>query len=352
VAVAASVGVDARNFRAAISASESGVLAHRSGAGVRRQLVWADRAGRIQSVAGGSAEAWNSTTIALAADGSRVVSTRAAQQNIDIWLLDLGSGIGSRLTFDPVLENYGTWSPDGRQIVFSSNRGGKLDLFIRPADGSGDEQPLLVSEGDKASQDWSSDGRFLLYSTQHPKTRADLWALPIQGPVRKGQDPAAIDRGKPFPVAQTEFEEGQGQFSFDTRWVAYTSNETGRSEVYVRAFPDAAGKRQVSTGGGVYPRWARDGRELFYVTLDNRLMAVPISSAPDGRTLVAGVAVELFRTQLATPGSNTSLLGFTSRPEYAVARDGRFLMNVIVEEGAASPISVVLDWTGALRPGR
>jgi Tol biopolymer transport system component/tRNA A-37 threonylcarbamoyl transferase component Bud32 len=352
VAVAASVGVDATTFRAAVSASESDVLVHRSGAGVRRQLVWADRAGRIQSVAGGSADAWNASGPALAPDGTRVVSTRVLQQNGDIWLLDLRLGIGSRLTSHPALENFGTWSPDGRQVVFSSTRSGRLDLFIRPADGSADEQPLFVSDSDKASQDWSSDGRFLLYSTQDAKTRADLWALPIKTPVRTGQSPVTIELGKPFTVAQTEFEESQGQFSPDTRWVAYTSNETGRSEVYVRAFPDVAGKQQISRGGGVYPRWARDGRELFYVTPNNRLMAVPISQTPDGRTPVAGAAVELFRTQLATPGSNTSLLGSTSRSEYAVARDGRFLMNVVVEEGAASPISVVLDWTGALRPGR
>jgi Tol biopolymer transport system component len=352
VAVADPVGVDARNFRTAVSASETGVLVHRSGAGVRRQLVWADRAGRTQNIPGASADVWNSTTVALSPDGTRVVSTRAAQQNIDIWLLDVRLGIGSRFTFNPALENYGTWSPDGTRIVFSSNRDSKLDLFIRPADGSADEQPLLANGGDKASQDWSSDGRFLLYATQDPQTRADLWALPLQNVGRKGEGLPTIEVGKPVPVARTEFEEGQGQFSPDGKWVAYTSNETGRAEVYVQAFPEAAGKRQVSTGGGVYPRWGRDGRELFYVTLDNRLMVVPINQASDSRTLSAGAATDLFRTQLATPGSNTSLLGFTSRPEYAVSRDGRFLMNVSVEEGASSPLSIVLNWTGALRSGK
>jgi hypothetical protein len=241
------------------------------------------------------------------------------------------------------------WSPDARRLVFSSNRNAKLDLFVRLADGSADEQPLLVSPGDKAGQDWSSDGRFLLYATQDPKTRTDLWALPITsgGPGRQGS--SKIEVGQPLPVAQTEFEESQGQFSPDVKWVAYTSNETGRSEVYVRAFPGPAGRRRISTGGGVYPRWGKEGREIFYVTPDNRLLAVPIRTAPDRSTLTPGAAVELFRTQLATPGGNTNLLGFSSRSEYAVAPDGRFLMNVNLEDSGTSPITVVLNWTAALR---
>jgi eukaryotic-like serine/threonine-protein kinase len=346
--VAESVGVDARNFRAAISVSDTGVLAHRSGAGVRRQLVWADRAGKIQHINAASVDAWNATAVTLAPDGTRVAGSRAVQQNVDIWLLDLALGIGGRFTFHPALENYATWSPDGSQVVFSSNRGGQLDLFIRPTDGSAEEQPLLVARGDKAAQDWSSDGRYLLFATQDPETRADLWALPIHGFNNKRQGVLRVEVGEPVAVAQTAFEEGAGQFSPDSKWVAYSSNETGRSEVYVRAFPNSGGKRQVSTAGGVYPRWGRDGRELFYVTMDNRLMAVPLRLADD-RTLVPGAAAELFRTQLATPGSTTSILGFTSRAEYGVARDGRFLMNVNVEEAAASPIAVVLNWTATLQ---
>jgi Tol biopolymer transport system component len=287
--------------------------------------------------------------VALAPDGTRVAGTRIVQQNPDIWLLDVRLGIGSRFTFHPALENYALWSPDGSRLVLSSNRGAKLDLFVRPADGSVDEQPLLATTGDKAAQDWSSDGRFLLYATQDPKTRADLWALPITGSGRGSLDSSRVEVGQPIPVAQTEFEESQGQFSPDVKWVAYTSNETGRSEVYVRAFPGPAGKRQVSTGGGVYPRWGRSGQELFYLTLDNRLLTVPIRIAPDGSTLTPGAAVELFQTHLATPGGNTALLGFSSRAEYAVAPDGRFLMNVNLEDAAASPITLVLNWTAVLR---
>jgi Tol biopolymer transport system component len=278
----------------------------------------------------------------------RVAGTRFVQQNADIWLLDVALGIGSRFTFHPGLENYPTWSPDGRHIVFSSNRRSRLDLFVRPADGSTDERPLLVTEGDKAAQDWSADGRLLLYAAQDPKTRADLWALPITSGDRDGRGLSKIEVGEPFPVAQSEFEESQGQFSPDVKWVTYTSNESGRSEVYVQGFPGPSGKRQISTGGGVYPRWARNGRELFYVTLDNRLMAVPISVAPAGDSLTPGTAAELFQTHLATPGGNTALLGFSSRSEYSVAPDGRFLMNVNLEDTGASPITLVLNWTAAL----
>ena len=221
----------------------------------------------------------------------------------------------------------------GTHIVFYSSRNGKFDLFERPADGSADEQPLLVTPQDKAPQDWSSDGRFMLYAAQDPKTASDLWALRLSG-----------DR-KPFPVVQTPFDEVHGQFSSDGRWVAYASNETGRYEVYVRPFPGSGGKSQVSTGGGIYPRWRHDGKELFYIAPDNRMMAVPIQVAG---TLSAGTAVALFPTQLAT-GGQVGIGGFNSHAEYAVAADGRFLMNVTADEAVTSPITVVVNWAAGLK---
>jgi dipeptidyl aminopeptidase/acylaminoacyl peptidase len=209
-------------------------------------------------------------------------------------------------------------------------------LFEKPANGAADEQPLLVTALDKAPQDWSLDGRLLLYSVSDPKTRSDLWALPLTG-----------DR-KPFPVLQTGFEEVQGQFSPDGRWIAYASNDTGRYEIYVRPFPGPSGKFPISTGGGVYPRWRRDGRELFYVASDNKLMAVSIPVTTDARTLNPGAPVALFSTRLAI-GSNVVVGGYNSKPQYAVSSDGRFLMNVTAEEVAPSPITLVLNWSGELK---
>ena len=155
-----------------------------------------------------------------------------------------------------------------------------------------------------------------------------------------------IRDGKPFAVAQTNADEREGQFSPDGRWMAYVSNETaGIDEVYVRPFPDPGGKWQVSMNGGVDPRWGHDGRELFYVAPDGKLMTVAID--PDGRALNPRPPVPLFTTRLAT-GPNITI-GFLSTPQYAVALDGRFLMNVTVDDNVVSPISIVLNWATALK---
>ena len=165
------------------------------------------------------------------------------------------------------------WSPDGSQLVFRSTRKGSYDLFQKPASGTVDEQPLLITPENETPLDWSQDGRFLLYSTQNPKTASDIWALPMMG------------ERKPFAVLQSTFDEIQGQFSPDGRWLAYASNESGRYEIYVRTFPEAGGKWQVSAAGGMQPRWRRDGRELFYVAPDTRLMAVPLRLTPEAHTV-------------------------------------------------------------------
>lgn len=248
--------------------------------------------------------------------------------------MDLGRSVATRFTFDASTENRPIWSPDGRQVVFQSTRNGLQDLFEKPASGAADEQPLLVTPQDKNPLDWSRDGRFLLYSIQEPKTGSDLWALPMTG------------ERKPFPVVRTSFNEMEGQFSPDGRWLAYASNESGRYEIDIRPFPEAGGKWQVSTVGGTQPRWAQDGRELYYVAPDNRLMAVPIRVASDARTLDAATPAALFPTRLA---SGASILGGSNaRAQYAVAPDGRFLMNVADDEATASPITVVLNWHSGL----
>ena len=187
----------------------------------------------------------------------------------------------------------------------------------------------------KLALDWSRDGQWLLYNTRHPKTGLDLWAAPM-----------ARDR-KPVPVMQTPFDETAGQFSPDGRWVAYQSNESKPVQIYIRPFPGPGGPWQVTTAGGSQPRWRPDGKELFYVGLDGRLMAVPIAVGAD-RQLEPGTAVALFRTQLAT-GREHQLRRAGSRAQYAVAPDGRFLMNMTLVEATAPPITVVLNWDAALK---
>ncbi len=153
---------------------------------------------------------------------------------------------------------------------------------------------------------------------------------------------------KPFAALESRFDEIQGQLSPDGRWLAYASNESGRYEVYIRTFPEAGGKWQVSAAGGVQPRWRRDGRELYYVAPDARLMAVPIRLAPDTHTPEAGAPAALVPTRLAA-GGNLAGTGFLSRAQYAVAADGRFLMNIADDDTVTSAITIVQNWTAAFK---
>ena len=165
-------------------------------------------------------------------------------------------------------------------------------------------------------------------------------------PTERGLKP--VPDAKPIAIAGTQYDETQGQFSPDTRWVAYTSNESGGDEVYVRPFPESGGKQRVSTGGGSQPRWRTDGKELFYIAAHARLMAVPISAAPQARAVTVGAAVPLFATRLAS-GSAISLTGVNSRALYAVAADGRFLMNTTIEADRQPPIILVQNWQQLLK---
>jgi Tol biopolymer transport system component len=334
IPVAQAVGSDEGVARGAFAVSANGVLAHRPGGGERRQLVWVDRAGVARGTEGPPDENGLSNP-ELAPDGRRVAVQRTVQGNQEIWLMEVGRGVASRFTFGGGNDTFPLWSPDGRQVVFSSTHSGSIDLFEKPASGVADEKALLVSAEPKMPLAWSPDGRLLLYATQRPPTGADIWALPLGGELR------------PFPVMQTPFEEAAGQFSPDGRWLAYQSNESGPMQIYVRPFPGLGDKWQVSTAGGSQPRWRPDGKELFYIAPDARLIAVQIAVGANRQILEVGAPVPLFATRLAS-GSNIPG-GTLSKPQYAVASDGRFLMNVGVEGATVPPITVVLNWDAALK---
>jgi Tol biopolymer transport system component len=236
-------------------------------------------------------------------------------------------GLRTRFTFGPADELTSHWSPDGSRVVFNSNRKGHYDLYQKASSGAGTEEVLLEDNLDKYPGSWSPDGRFILYVTgaTTPHTGNDLFILPLSG-----------DR-KPYPFLQTQFNERYGQFSPDGRWVAYFSNESGKYEVYVAPFPGPGGKWQISTGGGSFPRWRRDGTEIFYLAPDNKLMA----AAVDGKagTFEVGVVKPLFQTRVTG-----------SRYEYDVSADGqRFLINTAPVQAASAPITVVLNWTAGLK---
>jgi Tol biopolymer transport system component len=193
---------------------------------------------------------------------------------------------------------------------------------------------LLAPGENRTPDDWSRDGRFLLYTQLNSRGKFELWVLPMTV-----GSPGAR---KPAPFLQTEFTEAQGQFSPDTHWIAYASNESGRAEIYVQPFPASSGgvgKTKISEGGGTYPRWHRDGRELFYISGDQKLMAVEVTSGP---AFKAGIPKPLFQTRLR-PGAG----GYFN---WDVSADGkRFLINTPAAASAEAPVTVVTNWQAALK---
>jgi Tol biopolymer transport system component len=311
---------------AGVSASSAGPIVYRMGqAAGERQFVWFDRSGKeIQRVGEpDSADPQNPSMCER-----KVAMGRSVIGNPSIWILNLDRGLRARFTFDMASDVAPVWSPDCSQIVFSSDRNGRYDLYLKSATGAGSEELLLPTKQNKSPLDWSRDGRFVLYRSPGATTGFDLWAVPVQG------------ERKPFPVAQTDFNERDGQFSPDGNWVAYQSNESGSVEIVIQPFPGPGGKMPISRNGGAQVRWRLDGKELFYIALNGRLMAVPIQLASNGRSFEAGDPEPLFMTKVggAEPAGPTS-------QQYAVSADGqRFLMNTVVTDVNASPISVILNW--------
>jgi serine/threonine protein kinase len=312
-----------------LSVSDTGSFAYRTTApSPERPFIWFDRFGNELSKVGNSAMASPS----LSPDGHRVVGYRGnpVDGNIDIWMVDVTRGVFSRLTDDVADDVRPVWSPDGDHIVFTSNRKGTQNLYRKSAVAGGSEELLLATEQQKGVSDWSSDGRFVLFDSRDPKSGTDIWALPLD----KSGKP-----GKPFVVVQTNFEEQSGQFSPDGNWIAYQSDESGRHEIYLRPFPGPGNKWPVSTNGGTQVRWRRDGKEVFYVSLDGRLMAVPIRVASNGAPPEVGAPVALFAPPL---GGAVQQADF--RHQYMVSSDGQRFLVATVPEGVNSPITMILNW--------
>jgi Tol biopolymer transport system component/preprotein translocase subunit SecG len=313
---------------ACFSASANGHLAYLSGDTLLTQLAWHDRSGS-SAVAVGPASFYYEPS--MSPDGKKIAAGRYAEGSgpQDIWVLDVARGALTRFTFDPAIDVCPLWSPDGARIIFSSNRRGRQEIYLKVSTGAGNDELLLPWEHSAYADSLTPDGRFLLFEADDPKTRFDLWLLPLEG------------ERKPAPFLQTEFNETHAQFSPDGRWVAYTSDESGRPEVYVRSFPDRGGKWQVSTSGGDQAQWRRDGREIFYMSPEKKLMAVTVAA---GDSFEAGAPAELFQTRIPS----TSLTG--DRNHYLAAPDGkRFLVNNLVSEGNTQPITVVLNWAADLK---
>ena len=316
------------SFFANFSAAGTRVLAYLGGAGGGNELRWCDREGKTAPA--GPPQGYGD--VRFSPDGKRVAlsigDSSGGMTGRDIWLLEWGRNVRTKFTFDPGIETSPVWSPDGSRIAFASGREGGLNLYVKAASGSGREELLLKTEDSKFPADWSLDGRYLVYTAASRKTRQDIWMLP--GPGVPG------DR-KPQVYLQTEFDESHARISPDGKYLAYNSNESGRAEVYVRPFPDAtAGKWQVSSGGGGQPQWSRDGRELYYLGANRRLMAAPVKTAA---AFEVATPTPLFETSI--PGNIAPTATHSTR--YGVAPDGRFLV-VSSSEGTDQPMTIVLNW--------
>jgi Tol biopolymer transport system component len=325
VSIADGIAVSAEAGIAALTASAAGAMAFRAGdAGGRRQFVWFDRSGHEVSRVG-AAESAGPAYASIAPDHRRLAMQRTTAGNTDIWLLDLDRSTPIRLTAEPQADISPIWSPAGDRVVYSSIQAGTFQLVER-AVGASASTDVLTTGISKQATDWSRDGKWLLFrSVGRASSELDVWALPLAG-----------DR-TPLPVAVTEFEERDAQFSPRARWVAYQSNESGRNEVYVQPFQHDGEKVRISTSGGVQPRWRPDGRELFYLTLDSQLTAVPIVFGPEETTMTSGTAAPLFRAPVGAVQDR-------STPHYVVSGDGqRFLLDTVVE-AAAAPITILLNW--------
>jgi len=283
------------------------------------QLTWFDRQGKPTGVLG---EPNSTPNLHLSPDGKSL----AVQHREELWVYDVPRGVGMRFTTQGSGNREAVWSPDGARLVFNSIRGGRRDLFLKASDGTGREEPLVVSNVDKYPTSWSADGRSVLYYTLgDAQTRTDLWIVAV-----------ASDR-EPVPYLKTPFDETRGQFSPDGHWIAYSSNESGRDEVYLASFPSAGGRRRVSVTGGIFPRWRRDGRELFYVNADDQLMAVDI------RVTAESVEVGLERLLFDLPIASAS-----GGYPYDVTADGqRFLVNAR-ERPVRSPPTLLVNWQASL----
>jgi eukaryotic-like serine/threonine-protein kinase len=328
---------------ASFSVSPSGVLAYRAGAALPwlSRLSWFDRQGKQLSNVG-EPGSYSYGDLALSPDGTHLAAARVDAKlpgtELGIWLLDLLRGGSTRFTFDLSPDSGPVWSPDSRRVAFVASRAGGTGIYQKAANGSGKEQALVDVTGEpKVPNDWSRDGRFLLYTQQNPRSHADLYVLPLAGD--------GTPSGTATPFANTEFGEEQGRFSPDAHWIAYASDESGRSEIYIQPFPapeNGGSKTPISRDGGIQPRWRRDGKELFYLSLDGKLMAVDIAHEP---AFKASVPSALFQLPVGQIGHNEQAARVFG---WDVAPDGK---RVLIDMGTTSsePMTVVLNWTAELK---
>ena len=319
--IAVDVGTVPRLALGDFSYSPAGIYTIGGGRSVNRQYAWFDRSGKQTGTAGPSGNYFD-VVLSPAGTNAAVQKSDVQTGNSDIWIIDITRDLSTRFTFDAAVEDDPVWSHDGKFVYYSNTREGTYTIYRKPTSGIGAPERLLTPGPPQHPSSVSTDGRFLIYEQIHPKTKSDIWVVPLT-PAGGG--------AKPYPYLVTEFNELFPQFSPDGKWVAYVSDESGRREVYVQSFPTSGGRWQISSKGGSQPRWRQDGKELFYISSELMLMAVEVRG---GSTFDAGTERVLFQTRIDN---------YSAPNRYAVGDNGKkFLINVPIGGEKVNPITVTI----------
>ena len=327
------VAVNTDIWHSILTVSANGELLYQHGAaGGGSQLVWYDPSGKQgEPVLPETADYYQPI---LSPDASKLAFALETNGIGDIWVFDLARHTKTRITFGPQYSAWPLWWPDGKSIVFSYGPSGTADsLYRQNADGTGNREKLLETPGiSESPASVSPDGRYIAYMRRDPKsnTGLDIWVLPMF-PDKSGDQ-------KPFPVVATNFLDVTPSFSPDGKWLAYANNETGRMEVYIQPFPSGTGRWQVSTAGGVRPNWRKDGKELFFFSIDQQVMAVDVSQK--GASLQLGTPHALFKATTVSVANGP----------YSVSADGKkFVMNTVLPQSITEPLTLITNWPADLK---